>query len=263
MPIGNRVVRHARSVARLTVLSGATAAIYAVFLVGAALSFWSPKLAQRWRYGVFRAWARTVAAIAGMDLRVEGAVPRQSFLLVSNHLSYVDIIAYSCVLGCTYVAKSDLASWPVVGMLCKSMRVIFIDRARRADVVRVGTLVEDAISAGEGVVIFPEGTSTMGDDVAPFKPSLLDFPARTGLPVQFAAVSYAVPAGEPPAHMSICWWGDMTFGKHLYELFQLSGFTATIRFGGEPVLDSDRKSLAEALHAGVRGEFEPVVRTHD
>ena len=131
-------------------------------------------------------------------------------------------------------------------------------RGRRRDLKRVISEVEARLAAGRGVVIFPEGTSTKGDAVQPFKASVFEVPIRTGTPVSYAALHYHTPEGAPPAHVSVCWWGDMPFVPHLMDLLALPSVRATVTFGPEPVLAADRKSLAVQARRAVQAEFIPV-----
>jgi 1-acyl-sn-glycerol-3-phosphate acyltransferase len=138
------------------------------------------------------------------------------------------------------------------------MGVIFIDRGNRRDIPRAGAQIIERINAGEGVIVFPEGTSTKGEDVLPFNSSFLEFAARTDLPVSYASITYETQPGDPPAHDMVCWWEDITFVAHMLRLFRLRRFTATITFGEEPVHNVDRKALASELRTRVRESFVPV-----
>ncbi len=213
----------------------------------------------RLRHRIFRGWSRSMARIAGMRVQVSGLPPAPPFLLVTNHLSYFDIALIAGQIDCVFVAKSQVAGWPLMGKICADMGTIFLKREDIGDIPRVSALIEAALARGEGVVLFPEGTSSPGAKVLPFNPPLLAAAARLGAPVHYAALSYAAPQGEAPAHLSVCWWGEMDFISHLRALFRLSGFQTILRFGPEPITDGNRKSLARRLHAGVSALFTPVV----
>jgi 1-acyl-sn-glycerol-3-phosphate acyltransferase len=247
-----------RAAARLVALCATTATLYAVSVVGAAPWCWSKRARARWRGLVFRAWGRAAAALLGMRLGVSGAAPRPPFLLVVNHLGYADVVALAASCECVFVAKKEVAAWPVVGRLCRSMRTIFIDRRSRRDIPRALSLIEAALDEGAGVVLFAEGTSTSGSGVLPFKSPLLEAAARRGLPVHYASLGYRTPPGEAGAARSVCWWGDMTFPQHFFELLKLNGFRADLSFGEEAVVEGDRKALAGKLWAAVSARFVPV-----
>jgi 1-acyl-sn-glycerol-3-phosphate acyltransferase len=196
--------------------------------------------------------------IVGARLHLSGEPPVAPFLLVSNHLSYVDILAFASTIDCVFVAKSDLATWPVVGTLCRVADVVFVDRKLRRDVSRVNALIDAAIQNGEGVIVFPEGTSTRGETVLPFMSSLLDVAARKAIPVHSATIWYRTTPTEVPASESICWWGKMTFPDHFFALAGMSGFDAWITHGDGVIVCEDRKQLARMLRERVLDSFVPV-----
>lgn len=251
-------LRTTRAAARLVALCLMTAALCAAWVGGAAALFMSRSARARCRGLLFRLWGRAAAAGIGMRLEVRGVAPRPPFLLVVNHLGYADVVALAARCECVFVAKREVAAWPVVGRLCRSVRTIFIDRRSRRDIPRALSLIESALDEGAGVVLFAEGTSTRGRRVLPFKSPLLEAAARRGLPVHYASLSYRTPPGEAPADSSVCWWGDMTFPVHFFGLLKLKGFRADLAFGEAAIVGGDRKALAGRLWAEVAARFVPV-----
>jgi 1-acyl-sn-glycerol-3-phosphate acyltransferase len=118
--------------------------------------------------------------------------------------------------------------------------------------------VENQIQHGQGVIIFPEGTSTRGDRVLEFKSPFFEVAVRASLPVSYASISYETPAGYLSADEAICWWGDMTFLPHVLQMLTLPSFRATVAFGAEPIRADDRKTLANLAHHAVEECFTPV-----
>lgn len=247
-------MRHPRVIIRACALIVWTLGMYVVLILGLSIAL-AFNQSPGWRGLIFHKWAEITAAILGLKIAVRGAPPTPPFLLVSNHLSYVDVLVFASQLKCVFVARGDVAGWPVIGLLCRGVGTIFVDRGKRKDVARVNGLIEQALNDRRGVVLFPEGTSTRGDTVLPFKPSLLEQAARAGLGVSYAALSYRTGAGEPPAHLSVCWWGEMTFVKHVIGLLRLREIHATVLFGAEPIEAGDRKLLADKLWTAVMEEF--------
>jgi 1-acyl-sn-glycerol-3-phosphate acyltransferase len=126
------------------------------------------------------------------------------------------------------------------------------------DLLRVNVLIEKALIENRGVVVFAEGTSTSGESILVFRPSLLDAAARHCFPVHYASLTYTVPAGEKPAGLSVCWWGDMDFFPHICDLMKMPGFDARVVFGREVVVSAERKELAQKLQHKVEEQFVPV-----
>ncbi len=214
---------------------------------------------QYWRQLTLGLWSQGFVRISGMELEVIGEAPKPPFFLVANHLGYADIPALRAAATGIFVAKHDIGTWFLAGRMVRDMGNVFVNRANRRDIPRAGEEIIEKLSQGEGVIVFPEGTSTKGEDVLPFNSSFLEFAARTDLPVSYAAISYRTPPGEPTASEAVCWWDDTGFVAHMYRLFSLPSYTAVITFGEEPVVMPDRKQLAEKLREKVKERFIPVI----
>ena len=245
-------------------------------LLLAALAAWFPLLLLRpfllrrsagawrtFRRAVLRRWGRASLAILGCRATVRGAPPSGPFLLVSNHLSYVDILLLSAFAPGRFVSKAEIRDWPLAGAMCRTVDIIFVDRGRRRDVTRVGSQIAEALAGGDSVILFPEGTSTPGDAVATLKPSLLAPAAAAGVPVDWAVLRYETPEDEPPAFLSIAWWGNMALTPHAPDLLKLRRIDAEIAFGSEPLRGADRKDLARRLHERMTGAFRPMVTSEE
>lgn len=216
-----------------------------------------------WRGFIVHHWARLLAGILGMRVHVTGTPPTPPFCLVANHLSYIDVILLHSQLRCVFVSKAEVSRWPALGWLARTFGTLFIDRTIKRDVLRINSLIDAVLQAGDGIVFFPEGTTSQGDRVYPFKASLLDLAARSGYPVQYATLRYETPPGELPAVEGVCWWGKMTFGGHLKALLRLRSFDAYVHFGADAVQADDRKELAHLLHEKVAAHFVPVPGAQD
>jgi 1-acyl-sn-glycerol-3-phosphate acyltransferase len=225
---------------------------------GTLLTLPIPRARLGWRRLSTRHWSLGMARLVGMRRRVVGRPPLPPFLLVTNHLSYLDILLlYSCVDG-VFIAKRDMRSWPVLGALAQLMGTIWVKREVRRDAVRVLGLIDAAIARSDGVMLFPEGTTSPGSAVMPMKPALLDWAAREQYPVHYAAITYRSRPDEPPAEQALCWWGAMPFGSHLLGVLRMKVFDAIVDFAPQPITSPTRGELAARLRTGIAARFVPV-----
>jgi len=232
---------------------------YLVWLAGRTLTTGSADQQLRWRHRFLRGWSRGVARLFGMRIAIKGQPPTAPFFLVSNHLSYMDIILLYTCLDCVFIAKQDMRRWPAIGFLAHAMSTIWVNRESRRDAVRVLHEIDRAVGSGDGVVLFPEGTTSAGDGLLPWKAALLDWAARREYPVHCAVIHYRTGSDYPPAHLAVSWWGDMPFGPHAIALARLSGFDAEVAFLPSPVRAVERTALAELAREQILGHFVPMV----
>jgi 1-acyl-sn-glycerol-3-phosphate acyltransferase len=188
--------------------------------------------------------------IVGGRLRVTGTIPR-SGLVVSNHLSYVDIAALGSACPCAFVSKAEVRAWPFIGWAAGLAGTVFVRRAHRREVAGQIEDIKQALARGVPVVLFPEGTSTDGSQVLPFRSALLQAALETGCDVAPVALNYRA---DPPGDTvrDICWWGGVGFVPHLWRFLALRSFKATVAFGQSRLPTGDRKSEAIRLQVEVR-----------
>lgn len=203
-------------------------------------------------------WGRRVLAVLGVRSTTTGAPPPPGALVVSNHLSYLDIPVLASVLPVVFVSKAEVRRWPFWGSMATMAGTVYIDRTRKRDALRVLEGMERAMGRGDGVVVFPEATSTDGATILPFKASLLELAASRRAPVYWVTLSYRATEVGVRASDRVCWWGDMTFGRHLAGLCALRGVDCRIRFGDGPIQNAGRKALANDLRQAMLREHEPV-----
>jgi 1-acyl-sn-glycerol-3-phosphate acyltransferase len=248
-------MRTVRSFIRFVLFFVSTLGLYALWWL---VDFVVPNKIY-WRQVIFKSWAKSFVRISKMKIETAGNIPKPPFFLVCNHLSYTDIPALRAVLDGVFVAKGEVEGWPVAGRIVRDMGTVFINRQNRRDIPRAGALIVERLEAGEGVVVFPEGTSTKGESVLPFNSSFLEFAAKKNLPVSYASITYRTPDGEPTASEAVSWWDDTVFMNHIWRLFSLREFTAVITFGEAPIASPNRKELAQELHEKVTEKFMPVI----
>ncbi len=173
-----------------------------------------------------------------------GSMP-QVGLLVCNHLSYLDIVVLSSIQPCVFVAKRDVAGWPLFGWLARAAGTIFVDRESRFSSPVVVDLIRNAISGGSVVVLFPEGTSSDGATVLPFKSTLLESAVQHQCPVTAASIQYALDDGLVADE--ICYWRDMTLLPHLLKLFFKREIRSSCSFSPPRIRVGNRKQVAREL----------------
>lgn len=216
--------------------------------------------AVQWKNYMIRSWAWVTGYLMGLRMEKRGTPPKPPFFLVANHLSYVDVVLLWRYLDATFVAKSEIRSWPFFGWATRTLGVLFIDRELKRDVHRMNQRISEVISQYQGVILFPEGTSTKGKSVLPFNAPLLQYPVDAQMDVNFATITYHTKDPDSTAHLDVCWWGEMEFIPHFWQLLQLKSFHATITFGEQAYTADDRKVLAEKLHQAVIDDFIPAYR---
>ncbi|MBI3414443.1 MAG: 1-acyl-sn-glycerol-3-phosphate acyltransferase [Verrucomicrobia bacterium] len=189
--------------------------------------------------------------LRGLNVTVTYAgEPPAEGMLVCNHLSYLDIMVLGQRQPVVFVSKADVRQWPIIGPLTACAGTLFLRREQRSDVARVAEAFVPLIAQGAVVAIFPEGTSSDGRQVLPFRSSLLEPAAANGWRVSPARISYVIEDGS--VEEEVCYWGDMTFGPHLLNLFSKKRIRAFVAYGEAlaPV-GVGRKELAGELHRRV------------
>lgn len=192
--------------------------------------------------------SRRALRVFAVETAVYGPRP-ETGLLVSNHLSYLDILVLSSLVPAVFVAKSEIRNWPVFGWFGRLAGTLFLERARRSDVGRMSAELRAILAGGQLVVLFPEGTSWNGRELLPFKSSLLDPIVGSPQPLSIAAIGYTLADGC--VENDVCYWGDMTFLPHLLRLMSRRQVLAQVRFASIGERAADRKELARQLHAAV------------
>jgi 1-acyl-sn-glycerol-3-phosphate acyltransferase len=186
--------------------------------------------------------------VFGAETRTFGPIP-SSGLLVCNHLSYLDILVLVSLTPAIFVAKREVKSWPVFGWFARLAGTLFVDRARRTHVGKVTNEIQSALNQGALVILFPEGTSSGGDTVLPFRSSLLEPAARHNHSISAGLIQYELKDGD--VSEEVCYWKDMTLVPHLINLLGKRRIQASVRFTRLSEGSANRKDLARQLHSEV------------
>lgn len=216
---------------------------------------------------------RLVCRLLGLRISIRGRpAAERPLLLAANHVSWLDIPIFSTVAPLSFIAKSEVAGWPVVGWLAKLQRTVFVDRQRRTETGKVSRQIARRLAAGDIMVLFAEGTSSAGNSVLPFRSALLGAAQDTpdsdenvpGLFVQPVAIAYLKLNGLPMGrqHRPIAaWHGDMDMAPHVWRLLTAGTIDVAISFGEPIALQStrQRKEIANEAERQVRGMLQPLL----
>ena len=208
------------------------------------IPFFAPAQRLHARAGWLHRWSRFASRVVGIRITTRGAIP-PSGLLVSNHLSYLDVIVLSSIRPCVFVAKRDVAGWPLFGWLARAAGTIFVDRQHRLSSPVVVDLVRATLASGSVVVLFPEGTSSDGSTVLPFKSALLESAVQLRCPVASVSIQYALDDGSVADE--VCYWRDMTLVPHLLNLFFKREIRSSCSFSPVRIRIGNRKQIAREL----------------
>jgi 1-acyl-sn-glycerol-3-phosphate acyltransferase len=203
--------------------------------------------------------------LMGIDIATVGSMSRnRPTLFVSNHTSYIDLTVLGALVPGSFVAKAEVAKWPLYGWLAKLQRTVFVDRKRNTSHLQRDQL-RRRLAAGDNLILFPEGTSNDGNRVLPFRSALLSVAeassADAPLVIQPVSVAYVALNGIPMGHglrPLVAWYGDMTLGPHLWQFSRLGKVTAVVEF--HPPVDlkdaGSRKDLTRYCLAAVADGVE-------
>lgn len=193
-------------------------------------------LVQPWgsaglRVTLTREWSRSLLGLLGVRLEVRGTPPdtaSRNLLLVSNHVSWLDIYLLNTVRPLRFVSKSEVHNWPVVGWLAVFTGTLFLERGKRRDTARVNDAVTSALSGGDCVAFFPEGTTTDGTYLKPFLSSLLQAAINAHAELRPVALRYVLPDGS--VDTAAAYYGDMTMMDSLRNILARKEIRAEVIF---------------------------------
>ncbi|MGJ0396199.1 MAG: lysophospholipid acyltransferase family protein [Methylocystis sp.] len=200
-------------------------------------------------------FCRAICAVIGVKVEAQGALPGDApRFVVSNHVSWTDIIALASLYPFVFLAKREVASWPMLGLLARLQGTVFVERDARQDVARVNGALADVLRRGSDLVVFAEGTSSDGAEVLPFRSAHfapLELMAARGETPTLAPVAIAYSDGA--RRIDVGWYGDMTFLPHLWRLMKRGDAQCHLVFGSAIETSAkDRKTLAVETRARVQ-----------
>jgi 1-acyl-sn-glycerol-3-phosphate acyltransferase len=212
-------------------------------------------------------WTKRCLEVMSVEVEVVGfdtkLMSHENFLMVSNHMSYIDVLALSSIMPAVFVTSVDMQETPLLGDLAEMGGSIFVERRHRSQIGQDISTMSKALRDGHNVMIYPEGTSTDGQKLLPFKKSLLMAAVEAQKNILPVCLKYTEIDGEPfsaaNAH-KVAWYGEMTFAPHLLQMMKLSKVKARIEFL-QPIkvhANSTRHELAaqafSAIHTAYTGQ---------
>ncbi|MGO4475470.1 lysophospholipid acyltransferase family protein [Massilia sp. 2TAF26] len=226
-------------------------------LVTCALVF--PWAGAPLRERLVRHWSARLLGICRVELERGGeGMPLQHALIVSNHISWLDIFVINSLHPCRFVAKAEIRAWPVVGWLVAQAGTVFIARGNRRDLRHIFKGLVDALAQHQRVAFFPEGTTASQGSLLPFHANLFEAAIDARVPVQPVALSYLDARGD--WHPAVDYTGETTFVDSIFRIL-----------GGEPVRarvaclapietqGAHRRELARAAHDAIAGSLGVAV----
>ncbi|MGK5742575.1 lysophospholipid acyltransferase family protein [Micromonospora sp. URMC 103] len=230
-----------------------------MLLLGVGVAALLPVLPARDGQAAVRAWARGTARAFGVRLTVRGRLPRRRALLVANHVSWLDILVVLAVAPARMVAKREVRSWPLVGLLATAAGTVFVDRSRPRDLPATVRGVADALRGGRAVAVFPEGTTWCAGEGAVdcrpgggFRPALFQAAVDAGAPVVPLRIGYrCAPTGHGTT--AAAFLGEDTLLRSVRRVVAARGLEVSVTIGAalHPSADADRRVLARAAESAV------------
>ncbi len=193
-----------------------------------------------------RGWSLQMLKILGIRLVVEGQARPGAKLVVSNHVSWLDIVAINSVIPSRFVSKAEVSHWPLVGAMVSAAGTLYLQRERRRDAMRVLGLMSQALRDGYTVAVFPEGTTGDGHQLLHFHANMLQSAIDAKTPVQPVALRYSEPGHDVSPSMAFV--GDTTLMQSLWQVITARGLVVQLRILPlQAANHADRRALAETL----------------
>lgn len=213
-----------------------------------------PRLSQEQREMRVQAWALQLLALWGIHLKVLGQpVVSGPALIVSNHISWLDILVIHAARYCRFVSKSDIRGWPIIGALATGAGTLYIERSSRKDALRMVHDMADAMRKGDVVAVFPEGTTSDGLMLLPFHANLIQSAIAAEVPVQPMSLQF-VDARTGELTLAPCYIGDDTLVGSIWRTLTASPIHAVVHFGEPQRAEGrDRRQWAAELRQTVEG----------
>jgi 1-acyl-sn-glycerol-3-phosphate acyltransferase len=196
-------------------------------------------------------WARGMLAIMGIEVRVKGHPAQGPVLMAANHISWLDILVMHAACHCRFVAKSEIRSWPLLGVLTTGGGSLYIERSSNRDAMRVVHQMAEALQQGQVLAVFPEGVTGDGITVQPFHANLLQAAISAEVPIQPIALQF-IDAHTHTISLAPCYRDDDTLVSSLWRTLCAPPLLAQVRYGDKQYAEGrGRRVWAQDLQATV------------
>ncbi len=234
---------------------------FAIFSILTNLFIWSP-FKKRTVISYLTSYA-SKAILWSLNFKIKqiGPLPKKGSLIIGNHMSYLDILIYASHFQTLFVTSTDMKARPFLGQITQLGGCLYVNRRNPKSLVKEIKDIKKYFDYGSSVTIFPEGTSSDGSSVLPFKKSLFQIALLTKCPIQPVTLCYNKIDGEKFSSLNcdkVCWYGDhLPFFPHLISLLRLKTVEATMSVLDtvDPSKFEDRKTLCEFTHQNVSNEY--------
>ena len=221
--------------------------VYGLLIVGLAY----PCIGPGKRRHIRHRWSRNLLSILGVRLNRVGVAAHGARMLVANHISWLDIFVINAVEPVAFVSKNDILGWPVIGTLARHSETLFLARGSHRSAHSASQLIAEILAAGTTVAVFPEGTTTNGRCVLPFRGALLQGALNAGVPVQPVALAYLTLRGEHSRAAAYC--GDTSLLESLWSIAAAPSLCASMtHLAPLSTTGWERRALAAQCEASVR-----------
>lgn len=211
-----------------------------------------PLVSERTRRKIRARWSRQLLRMLGIELQAGGPLPRPGQLLVSNHISWVDVFVINAISPLSFVCKDEIRSWPVLGWLVARNDTVFIRRSSRSSAGEVRRQLVGSLACGRSVMVFPEGTTTDGRSMLPFRAAMFQAAIDAGRPVKPVRLSYLDHAGELSDATTFI--GDTTFWQSVCRIARAPRTLARVELLPPlPTGGQTRRDLALTAHTRISG----------
>jgi 1-acyl-sn-glycerol-3-phosphate acyltransferase len=223
--------------------------LYGIFIAGIIL----PKLSPQRRDRVISRWSGALLDLLNIRAIVHGDIPPRGLtntMFVANHISWIDIHALNSIHTTRFVAKSEIKQWPVFGWFAAKVNTLFVDREKRHEAGKVVNSARQALQAGDCICFFPEGTTTDGTEIRPFKGSLLQAAIDAKSQVWPFEIHY--PNAENRANTEMAYWGEMSLIESMRLIIKQRSPVVVLEFAS-PINAAgyERRNLSIAVRQAI------------